>query len=52
MAIRFFESSFSIQVPLWQYMMALSVMMSIPVLIIYFLAQNSSTVNNIGGVKG
>lgn len=53
MAIRFFESSLSIQVPLWQYMMALSVMMSIPVLIIYFLAQKQFLDGiNIGGVKG
>lgn len=53
MAIRFFESSLSIQVPLWQFMMALSVMMSIPVLVIYFLAQKQFLEGiNIGGVKG
>lgn len=53
LAIYFFDSSLSIQVPQWQFMMAMSVMMSLPVLILYFLAQKQFLDGiNIGGVKG
>ncbi len=53
LAIYFFDSSLSIQVPQWQYMMAMSVMMALPVLVLYFLAQKQFLEGiNIGGVKG
>ncbi len=53
LAVQFFQNSISKSAPLWQYMMALSVMMAIPVLIIYFLAQKQFLDGiNIGGVKG
>ncbi len=52
-AMLFFQNSVSKAAPLWQYMMALSVMMALPVLIIYFLAQKQFLEGiNIGGVKG
>jgi multiple sugar transport system permease protein len=53
LAMQFFQNSVSKAAPLWQYMMALSVMMALPVLIIYFLAQKQFLDGiNIGGVKG
>ena len=53
LAVQFFQNSISKSAPLWQYMMALSVMMALPVLIIYFLAQKQFLDGiNIGGVKG
>ncbi len=53
LAVQFFQNSVSKAAPLWQYMMAMSVMMSVPVLIIYFLAQKQFLDGiNIGGVKG
>ena len=52
-AMRFFERSLSIDVPQWQYMMAMSTMMALPVLVIYFLAQKQFLDGiNIGAVKG
>ncbi len=53
LAVQFFQNSVSKEAPLWQYMMSMSVMMSIPVLVIYFLAQKQFLDGiNIGGVKG
>ena len=53
LAVRFFDQSLSKEAPQWQYMMALTAMMAIPVLIIYFLAQKQFLEGiNIGGVKG
>lgn len=53
LAVQFFQNSVSKAAPLWQYMMAMSVMMSVPVLVIYFLAQKQFLDGiNIGGVKG
>jgi multiple sugar transport system permease protein len=53
LAVRFFDQSLSKEAPQWQYMMALTSMMAIPVLIIYFLAQKQFLEGiNIGGVKG
>ncbi len=53
LAVQFFQNSVSKAAPLWQYMMAMSVMMSVPVLIIYFLAQKQFLDGiNIGAVKG
>ena len=52
-AILYFQNSVSKAAPLWQYMMALSVMIALPVLILYFLAQKQFIEGiNIGGVKG
>ncbi|MHB8627531.1 MAG: carbohydrate ABC transporter permease [Aggregatilineales bacterium] len=51
--IQFFNSSLSQTAPEWQYMMALTAMMAIPVLIIYFLAQKQFIEGlNVGAVKG
>jgi multiple sugar transport system permease protein len=52
-ATRFFEQSLSKEVPQWQYMMALTTLMTIPVVIIYFLAQKQFLEGiNVGAVKG
>jgi multiple sugar transport system permease protein len=52
-AMQFFERSLSIEVPQWQYMMALATMMAVPILVIYFLAQKQFLDGiNVGGVKG
>ena len=52
-AMRFFDQSLSLEVPQWQYMMAMATMMSIPVLILYFLAQKEFIEGiNVGAVKG
>ncbi len=53
LAMQFFQNSVSKEAPLWQYMMSMSVMMAVPVLVIYFLAQKQFLEGiNIGGVKG
>ncbi len=53
LAIRFFDQSLSKEAPQWQYMMALTTMMVIPVLIIYFLTQKQFLDGiNVGAVKG
>ncbi|MBC8170210.1 MAG: carbohydrate ABC transporter permease [Anaerolineae bacterium] len=53
LAMRFFDQSLSLEVPQWQYMMALAVMMSLPVLLLYFLAQKQFLDGiNVGAVKG
>jgi len=53
LAVQFFQNSVSKEAPLWQFMMAMSVMMALPVLVIYFLAQKQFLDGiNIGGVKG
>ncbi|MFN8376114.1 MAG: carbohydrate ABC transporter permease [Anaerolineae bacterium] len=53
LAIRFFDSSLSIEAPQWHYMMALSTMMAAPVLFIYFLAQKQFIEGiNVGALKG
>jgi multiple sugar transport system permease protein len=52
-AVRFFDQSLSKEAPQWQYMMALTTMMAIPVLVIYFLAQKQFIEGiQIGAVKG
>jgi multiple sugar transport system permease protein len=52
-AMQFFERSLSIEVPQWQYMMALATMMAVPILVIYFLAQKQFLEGiNVGAVKG
>lgn len=55
LAIKFFDSSVGEagQAPLWHYMMALTTMMALPVLVLYFLAQKQFIEGiNIGAVKG
>lgn len=53
LAMRFFDQSLSLAAPQWQYMMAMATMMTIPVLILYFLAQKQFLEGiNVGGVKG
>lgn len=53
LAVNFFNQSLSKDAPQWQYMMALTTMMALPVLIIYFLAQKQFLDGiNIGAVKG
>ena len=52
-AIQFFNTSLSQTAPAWQYMMALTTMMAIPVLVIYFLAQKQFIEGlNVGAVIG
>jgi multiple sugar transport system permease protein len=52
-SIQFFERSLSIEVPQWQYMMALSTMMAVPILVLYFMAQKQFLEGiNVGAVKG
>lgn len=53
LAVRFFDQSLSKEAPQWHYMMALTTMMAIPVLVIYFLTQKQFLEGiNVGGVKG
>lgn len=53
LAMRFFDQSLSLIAPQWQYMMAMSVMMAVPVLVLYFLAQRQFLEGiNVGAVKG
>lgn len=53
LAMRFFDQSLSLIAPQWQYMMALATMMSVPILILYFLAQKQFLEGiNVGAVKG
>lgn len=52
-AMRFFDQSLSLEAPQWQYMMALSVMMATPVIVLYFLVQKQFLEGlNVGAVKG
>lgn len=53
LAMRFFDQSLSLEVPQWQYMMAMATMMSLPILVLYFLAQKQFLEGiNVGAVKG
>lgn len=53
LAMRFFDQSLSLIAPQWQYMMAMATMMSVPILVLYFLAQKQFLEGiNIGAVKG
>lgn len=53
LAMRFFDQSLSLIAPQWQYMMALATMMSVPILLLYFLAQKQFLEGiNVGAVKG
>jgi multiple sugar transport system permease protein len=53
LGVRFFDQSLSKEVPQWHYMMALSTMMAVPILILYFAAQKQFIEGiSIGAVKG
>lgn len=53
LAMRFFDQSLSKEAPQWHLMMAMTTMMAIPVLAIYFLAQKQFIEGiNFGAVKG
>jgi multiple sugar transport system permease protein len=53
LAMQFFQQSLSKEAPQWNYMMAMSTMMALPVLVIYFLAQKQFLDGiNVGAVKG
>lgn len=53
LAVRFFDQSISKEAPLWNYMMAMSTMMAVPILVLYFIAQRQFIEGiNVGAVKG
>jgi multiple sugar transport system permease protein len=53
MALKFFEASLSKEAPLFHYMMAMSTIMALPLLILYFLMQRTLIEGiTVGAVKG
>jgi multiple sugar transport system permease protein len=53
LAMKFFEESLSKEAPKWNYMMAISVVMTVPLMVLYFLAQKSFIEGlTAGAVKG
>jgi multiple sugar transport system permease protein len=53
MALKFFEQSLSKEAPLYNYMMAMSTIMSIPLLVLYFFMQRTLIEGiTVGAVKG
>jgi multiple sugar transport system permease protein len=53
MALKFFEQSLSKEAPLFHYMMAMSTIMSLPLLVLYFLMQRTLIEGiTVGAVKG
>jgi multiple sugar transport system permease protein len=53
MALKFFEQSLSKEAPLFHYMMAMSAMMALPLLVLYFLMQRNLIEGiTVGAVKG
>ena len=53
MALKFFEQSLSKEAPLFHYMMAMSAMMALPLLVLYFLMQRTLIEGiTVGAVKG
>lgn len=53
LGLKFFEQSLSKEAPMWNYMMAMSVVMAIPVLGLFFSAQKYFIEGlNVGGIKG
>jgi len=53
MAIKFFQESLSHEAPKWNYMMAVSAVLALPILILYFSAQRYFIEGlNVGAVKG
>ena len=52
-ALQFFNQSLSLEAPQWHFMMALATVMTIPILILYFLAQRQFLDGiSVGAVKG
>lgn len=52
-ALQFFNQSLSLEAPQWHFMMALATVMTIPILVLYFLAQRQFLDGiNVGAVKG
>lgn len=53
LGLKFFEQSLSKEAPMWNYMMAMSVLMALPVLGLFFSAQKYFIEGlNVGGTKG
>jgi multiple sugar transport system permease protein len=53
LAMKFFEASMSKEAPKWNYMMAISTVMTAPLLLIYFFAQRYFIEGlTVGAVKG
>jgi multiple sugar transport system permease protein len=53
MALKFFEQSLSKEAPLFHYMMAMSTIMSVPLLALFFLMQRTLIEGiTVGAVKG
>jgi multiple sugar transport system permease protein len=53
MALKFFEQSLSKEAPLYHYMMAMTTIMSFPLLLLYFLMQRNLVEGiTVGAVKG
>ena len=53
MALKFFEQSLSKEAPLFHYMMAMSAMMALPLMVLYFLMQRNLIEGiTVGAVKG
>lgn len=53
LALRFFQESLSQEAPKWHYMMAMSVVMAAPILLLYFVAQRYFLEGlQIGAIKG
>lgn len=53
LSMQFFQESLSKEAPLWNLMMAMTTMMALPVLILYFFAQKQFIEGiNVGAVKG
>lgn len=53
LGLKFFEQSLSKEAPMWNYMMAMSVLMAVPILGLFFAAQRYFIEGlNVGGVKG
>jgi multiple sugar transport system permease protein len=53
MALKFFEQSLSKEAPLFHYMMAMSTIMALPLLLLYFVMQRTLIDGiTVGAVKG
>jgi multiple sugar transport system permease protein len=53
LAVQFFQQSLSKEAPKWHYMMAMTAMMSAPILVLFFVAQRYFIEGlNVGAVKG
>lgn len=53
LGLKFFETSLSKEAPMWNYMMAMSVLMALPIVGLFFAAQKYFVEGlNVGGTKG